>query len=101
MKTMTETGLRKIAQRFIDNLDHATYELDGVEKNIDILKRTIDGAEVKVYVYFDDTVVGNVANVKLVDKDGDVVAVSTRSFTKPSRKGLYETFKYSYVEREV
>ena len=28
----------------------------------------------RVYIYFNDTVIGDVANVELVDKDGDIVA---------------------------
>ena len=55
----------------------------------------------KVYVYFDDTIVGEVSDVQLVDKDGDVVASTDRVFEKPTGKGLYVAFKYKIEEMEV
>lgn len=52
-------------------------------------------------IYFDDTVTGNVANVQLVDTDGDIVAQSDREFEKPPSKGLYVAFKYTIIEKET
>lgn len=54
----------------------------------------------KIYIYFDDTISGNVANVQLVDADGDVVAQSDREFEKPPSKGLYVAFKYTIIEKK-
>ena len=42
------------------------------------------------------------ANVELVDKDGDIVAkADDRVFTKTPGKGLYVAFKYNVKEMEV
>ena len=52
--------------------------------------------------YFDDTVIGDVAEVQLVDKDGDIIAsAGERVFTKTPGKGLYIAFKYNILEVEV
>ena len=60
------------------------------------------GASARVYIYFDDTVIGDVAEVQLVDKDGDVIAsANERVFTKTPGKGLYIAFKYNILEVEV
>lgn len=101
MKTLTEVGLRKQAQRFSDSISHASYDNEGAPKTIPIFNNIVEGESVKIYVFFDDTVIGSVSNVKLVDKDGDVVAQSDRVFTKPREKGLYVAFKYKYAEMEV
>lgn len=101
MKTLTEVGINKQAQRFVDSLSHAAYEIGGVERTIDIFKTSIVGDTVKVFVYFDDSVDGEIGNVKLVDKDGDVVAKAESIFNKPRTKGLYIAFKYKFVEMEV
>lgn len=102
MKTLTEVGLRKQAQRFSDSISHAAYMSEGgVPKTIPIFNNIVEGDSVKIYVFFDDTVVGSVSEVQLVDKDGDVVAESDRAFTKPKEKGLYVAFKYKYSEMEV
>ncbi|SKC68058.1 hypothetical protein [Maledivibacter halophilus] len=100
MKTLTNIGIRKQAQRFINSLSHATYELNGDEKQIDIFKSSIDDNTVKIYVYLDDSVEGEIDNIKLIDIDGDAIAHASRVFIKPSQKGLYTVFKYRFVEVE-
>ena len=88
MKTLTSIGIQKIGQRFVDSVDHADY--------------TLNGASARVYIYFDDTVIGDVAEVQLVDKDGDIIAsAGERVFTKTPGKGLYIAFKYNILEVEV
>ena len=53
--------------------------------------------------FFDDTISGKVANVQLVDTDGDVIATTPpeREFVKPTSKGLYVAFKYNIKEMET
>lgn len=101
MKTLTDIGLNKQAQRFADSIHHAAYNLDGVPQTRPIFMSVVEGDIVRIYVYFDDTVVGSVSNVQLVDNDGDVVALTDRVFTKPQSKGLYVAFKYRFTEMEV
>ena len=64
-------------------------------------RKLVTADTVKIYIYFDDTVTGNVANVQLVDTDGDIVAQSDREFEKPPSKGLYVAFKYTIIEKET
>ena len=100
-KTLSTIGVQKIARRFVDSIDHAAYALNGQPKTAPPFRRIADGSSAKVYIYFDDTIVGQVADVKLVDSDGDVVASTDRTFEKPTGKGLYVAFKYSITETEV
>ena len=93
MKTLTSIGIQKIGQRFVDSVDHADYTP---------FRRFVQGASARVYIYFDDTVIGDVAEVQLVDKDGDIIAsAGERVFTKTPGKGLYIAFKYNILEVEV
>ncbi|MPN05894.1 hypothetical protein SDC9_153148 [bioreactor metagenome] len=101
MKTLTETGLRKQAQRFADSISHASYDNEETQKTIQIFNSIVENDSVKIYVFFDDSIIGSVSNVKLIDKDGDIVAVTDRAFIKPREKGLYIAFKYKYAEMEV
>ena len=82
-RTITAVGIEKIGRRLADSIDHVSAD------------------EVKIYVYFDDTVTGTVGDVQLVDTDGDVVAASDRVFEKPPSKGLYVAFKYKITEKEM
>ena len=53
-------------------------------------------------IQVDDTFLGDVSQVELIDTDGDVVAsAGDRVFTKTPGKGLYIAFKYSIAEMEV
>lgn len=99
MKTLTDTGIHKIGQRLADSVDHAAYTLDGQPKTVAPFRKQVEGGNVKIYIYFDDAVVGTVADAQLIDSDGDVIANATGlSFKKPAEKGLYIAFKYDISE---
>lgn len=101
-KTLTDIGIQKIGQRFVDSVHHANYTLNGEPKTVPPFRTIVKGSDVRVYIYFDDTIIGDVSNVELVDKDGDVVATSDdKVFTKTPGKGLYVAFKYNVKEMEV
>lgn len=101
-KTIYESGIQKIGQRLVDSIDHATYTLNGVPKTVPLFRTMVEGGNVRIYVYFDDTVVGDISNVELVDKDGDtVIGAGDKVFTKTTGKGLYVAFKYQIKETEV
>lgn len=101
MKTMTPVGISKQMNRFALSLSHATYELEGVETSIAFLGISTEGDTVKVSIYFDEVIVGEIGNIKLVDDEDDVVAHSTRIFIKPINKGLFTSFRYKLTEVEV
>lgn len=87
MRTLTETGVNKIGKRLVDSVAHAAYTLDGQPKTIEIFRRSAEAGSAKVYVYFDDTISGKVANVQLVNTDGDVIAAT------PPERGVCETYE--------
>ena len=93
-KTITAVGIEKIGRRLADSIDRAAYTLNGEPKTVEPFRRLVSADEVKIYVYFDDTVTGTVGDVQLVDTDGDVIAATDRVFEKPPSKGLYVAFKY-------
>lgn len=100
-KTLTGIGIHKIGQRFADSIDHAAYTLNGIPKTVAPFRKIVEGETVSIYVYFDDTVKGTVADAQLIDIDGDIVAAADWAFEKPTSKGLYIAFKYQIIERET
>lgn len=101
-KTLTDLGIQKIGRRLVTSVDHAAFTLNGEPKTVAPFRTSVTGTDARVYIYFDDTVVGEVANVELVDSDGDVIAsAGDRAFTKTPGKGLYVAFKYNIKEMEV
>lgn len=76
--------------------------LSRCSSTIHSIRTMVNGSDVRVYIYFNDTVIGDVANMELVDKDGDVVAkADDRVFTKTPGKGLYVAFQYNIKEMEA
>lgn len=100
MKTLTEVGINKQLVRLRESLDYATYLSDGRKQRVPIFKAEVAGNRIKIYVYLDTTVTGKIADISLVDRDGDVIAVAKREFTKPRTKGIYSVFSYKFVEVE-
>lgn len=100
-KTLTLVGIEKIGRRFADSVDHAAYTLDGAPKTAKPFRKLVEADVVKIYVYFDDTISGKVADMQLVDIDGDTIACTDRTFEKPPNKGLYVAFKYNIIEKET
>ena len=102
IRTLTSTGVQKIGRRFVDSIDHAAYTLNGEPQTIPLFRKSTDDDEIRIYIYFDDTFLGDVAQVELIDTDGDTVAsAGDRVFTKTPGKGLYIAFKYNIAEMEV
>lgn len=100
MKTLTEVGINKQLVRLRDSLAYATYMEGGTKRRVSIFKAEVAGNRIKIYVYLDTTVTGKIEDISLVDKDGDVIAVAKREFTKPRTKGIYSVFSYRFVEVE-
>ena len=100
MKTLTPIGINKQLVRLKESLDHATFLESGKLRTVSIFKADVTGNKIKIYVYLDDSVTGAIKDISLVDRDGDVIAIAKREFTKPKTKGIYSVFSYEFVEVE-
>ena len=69
MKTLTPVGINKQLLRLRDSLAYATFLEGGVKKKVSIFKADVEGNKIKIYVYLDDSVIGEVEDISLVDKD--------------------------------
>ena len=98
MKTLTDLALNKMANAYLDSLSHVLYNLDGVEKQIDFFKKKVVGNTVQTYVFFDENYKGNITDIRVIDKDGDVVAVDNKVYKRTTEKALYVAFKHEFTE---
>ena len=98
MKTLTDIALNKMANYYLDSLSHVLYNLDGVEKQIDFFKKKVVGNTVQTYVFFDENYKGNITDIRVIDKDGDVVAVDNKVYKRTTEKALYVAFKHEFTE---
>ena len=98
MKTLTNTALNKMANNYLNSLSHVLYDLDDVEKQIDFFKKKIEGNTVQIYIFFDEAYKGKITNIRVIDKDGDVVAIDNKVYERTSKKALYIAFKHEFTE---
>ena len=98
MRTLTDLALNKMANNYLNSLSHVLYDLDDVEKQIDFFKKKVDGNTVQLYVFFDGNYKGKITNIRVIDKDGDVVAVDNKVYERTTEKALYVAFKHEFTE---
>ena len=98
MKTLTDLALNKMANYYLDSLSHVLYKLDGVEKQIDFFKKKVVGNTAQAYVFFDENYKGKITDIRVIDKDGDVVAVDNKVYERTTNKALYVAFKHEFTE---
>ena len=98
MKTLTNLALNKMANAYLNSLSHVLYNLDGEEKRLEFVKKKVVGNTVQVYAFFDENYKGNITDIRVIDKDGDVVAVDNKVYERTTEKALYVAFKHEFTE---
>ena len=98
MKTLTDIALNKMANNYLNSLSHVLYKLDGEEKRLEFFKKKVIGNTVNIYVFFDENYKGNITDIRVIDKDGDVVAVDNKVYERTTNKALYVAFKHEFTE---
>ena len=98
MRTLTDLALNKMANTYLDSLSHVLYKLNGEDRRIDFFKKKVDGNTVQAYVFFDENYKGKITNIRVIDKDGDVVAVDNKVYERTTEKALYVAFKHEFTE---
>ena len=98
MRTLTDLALNKMANYYLDSLSHVLYNLDGEEKRLDFFSKKVVGKTVQAYVFFDENYKGKITDIRVIDKDGDVVAVDNKVYKRTTEKALYVAFKHEFTE---
>ena len=98
MKTLTDLALNKMANYYLDSLSHVLYKLDGEEKRLEFFSKKVVGRTVQVYIFFDENYKGKITDIRVIDKDGDIVAVDNKVYERTTNKALYVAFKHEFAE---
>lgn len=97
MVKITEIGLIKQANRFMDSISHVTVEILGEEKKITDIQKTIKDKKLYIFIFFDEFTEGEITKIKVFDNEGDLIDESDMKLTKTSERGVYVTFQYEYI----
>ena len=98
MRTLTDKALNNMAQNYINSLSHVLYDLNGEEKQTGFFKKSAVQNMAQAYVFFDDNYKGTITNIRVYDKEGDIVEIDDRVYERTSDKALYVAFKHEFTE---
>ena len=98
MRTLTDLALNKMANTYLDSLSHVLYNLDGEERRLEFFSKKVVGKTVQAYVFFDENYKGKITDIRVIDKDGDIVAVDNKVYERTTNKALYVAFKHEFTE---
>lgn len=96
---ITTYGINSIATYIQKNVANCRYVIDGVTKTIDIRRIENTGSKVRIFVYFNSSVVnGTITKAQLIDLSGNVFAEKVDVMPKPDKKGLMIVFDFTISE---
>lgn len=95
---ITQDGIREIAQSILNLVDYAEVEMQEGTKQLQLYRTSINVDTLKIYVMLDDTVVGDIKNIKLIGKSGKVLLENPQEIIKNATKGLLVVFSIRVVE---
>ena len=98
MKTLTDLALNKMANYYLDSLSKVLDNLDGEKIRLEFFSKKVVGKTVQAYVFFDENYKGKITDIRVIDKDGDVVAVDNKVYERTTNKALYVAFKHEFTE---
>ncbi|MGJ0848464.1 hypothetical protein ACR77J_17375 [Tissierella praeacuta] len=95
---ITPEGIQEIAKSILDLVDYAEIQIKEETKELQLYKTSIDKDTLKVFIMLDDTVVGDIKNIKLIGKSGNVLLENPQEIVKNATKGLLVVFSIKVVE---
>ncbi|WP_132995854.1 hypothetical protein [Sporanaerobacter acetigenes] len=95
---ITQEGIREIAQSILNLVDYAEVEMQEGTKQLQLYRTSINVDTLKIYVMLDDTVVGDIKNIKLISKSGKILLGNPQEIIKNATKGLLVVFSIKVVE---
>jgi hypothetical protein len=98
---ITEKGINKIATLIVGLVKKGQVTVDGITKDVEIYRTTVDKDTLKIFLLLDDTFTGKIENKCLIDQDGEVIFENSNVIQKDTTRGLLIVFSIKISEVEV
>jgi hypothetical protein len=95
---ITETGINKIATLIVNLIKNGQVTVDGIKKDVDLYKKSVEKDTLKIFLLLDDTFAGKIENKCLIDQDGEVIFLNSNVVEKDTTKGLLIVFSVKISE---
>lgn len=95
---ITPEGIQEIAQSILNLVDYAEVQMKTETKQLQLYRTSIDNDTLKIFIMLDDTIVGDIQNIKLIGKSGNILLENPQDIIKNATKGLLVVFSIKVVE---
>lgn len=95
---ITPEGIQEIAQSILDLVDYAEVQMKAETKQLQLYRTSINRDTLKIFVMLDDTIVGEIQNIRLIGKSGNVLLENPQDIIKNASRGLLVVFSIKVAE---
>lgn len=96
---MTQDGLKRIIELFLEDIDKLTYTQNGELKEKKVLESNIDETTVRILFRINSGEEGEFKDFKLIGKKGTIYAIKNISINKIGDSMIHE-FSFKFVVEE-
>ncbi len=95
---ITQYGIAKITSTIGEMCDRVRYKLNGEVAYTAIQRKVVNEDNIKLYIQFDDTIIGTISEITVIDTESNVIISSEKEYVKTTDKAFWVTFKYKVSE---
>lgn len=95
---ITEAGFNLLHRAIKDNADRPQVLIGSRWRDGQIQKTEVSNESIKIYCYFDETIVGRITRYRLLGKDGNTFLEKRDTADKDDSRGLLTMFEIQIKE---
>ncbi len=95
---ITQDGINFLYNVLKNGLYTAQVLVNGQWKDIKIQKVEVLTNSIKIYVYIDETITGQITQYRLITNDGKTFLTRSENITKDNTRGLLTVFEIKLLE---
>lgn len=95
---ITQDGLNFMYNTIKNNLYKAQVLVNGQYKDVNIQKVEVTTNSIKIFVYIDETITGQITQYRLITNDGKIFLTRNENITKDNTRGLLTVFEIKLQE---
>lgn len=95
---ITQDGLNFLYKALKNGLYKAQMLVNGQYKDINIQKIEVTANSIKIFVYADETIIGQITQYRLITNDEKTFLTRSENITKDNTRGLLTMFEIQLLE---
>lgn len=96
---ITSDGISFLYEAINNNLSHGLILVDGSDVQVDIHKTELLDNKIRIFLYADETISGNITRYQIIEKSGKVFMEKNDNIVKDNERGLLLLFEIQVNEQ--